>query len=181
VALARLVLRAASFDLAQGGVQAAAFLVDMNEVFEDFVAVALREALGLAERVFPQGARGRWLRLDEAGAVGLKPDLSWWEGSSCTFVGDAKYRRVSAAGVENADLYQLLAYAVAADLPGGLLVYAAGEGAPVTHQVVHVGKRLEVTMLDLGGSPEGILTQVHRLARQVRGLHQKATARRRGP
>lgn len=41
-------------------------------------------------------------------------------------MGDAKYKEVGPAGVEHADLYQLLSYAVASDLPGGLLVYGAG-------------------------------------------------------
>ena len=57
----------------------------------------------------------------------LAPDLTWWDGPTCTFVGDAKYKNVSGERVPNADLYQLLAYATALDLPGGLLAYARGE------------------------------------------------------
>lgn len=78
VELAKLVLRsAASFELGHGRVRASSFLVDMNRVFEDFVVVALREALGATEREFPQGAEGRRLFLDEARRVRLEPDLSW--------------------------------------------------------------------------------------------------------
>jgi 5-methylcytosine-specific restriction enzyme subunit McrC len=75
VELARLILRSTCFELSHGEVRASSFLVDMNKAFEDFVVVALREALGLSERQFPQAAKGR-LRLDEAGRVGLEPDLS---------------------------------------------------------------------------------------------------------
>ena len=57
----------------------------------------------------------------------LAPDLTWWDGPTCTFVGDAKYKRADDGHVPNADLYQLLAYATALDLPGGLLAYAQGE------------------------------------------------------
>ena len=64
------------------------------------------------------------MHLDEAGRVRLQPDLSWWDGRVCTFVGDAKYKRTKDERVPNADLYQMLAYATALDLPGGLLVYA---------------------------------------------------------
>jgi 5-methylcytosine-specific restriction enzyme subunit McrC len=174
VELARLILRSTSFELAHGQVRAASFLVDMNEVFEDFVVVALREALDLSERVFPQGARNRRLRLDEAGLVPLKPDLSWWDGSVCSFVGDVKYKRVSATGIEHPDLYQLLAYATAADLPGGLLVYAAGEGEPITHRVAYVGKELQVTSLNLAGEPEAILGEVKTLAGQIKRLRGRA-------
>ena len=39
-------------------------------------------------------------------------------------------RIVGESNVPNADLYQLLAYATALDLPGGLLIYAKGERPP---------------------------------------------------
>jgi 5-methylcytosine-specific restriction enzyme subunit McrC len=177
VELARLILRSVSFDLSHGRVQAASFLVDMNEVFEAFVVTALREVLGLPERVFPQAVRAR-LCLDVAGKAPMKPDLSWCEGTACTFVGDVKYKRVNVAGVEHPDLYQLLAYATAADLPGGLLIYAAGEGEPVTHEVIHVGKELEVTTLDLRGPPDAILRQVRTLAGWIKTLRDSALAKR---
>ena len=168
--LARLILRSMSIELAHGQVCAASFLVDMNQVFEDFVVVALREALGLSKQTFPQGAEGRRLRLDEAGVVKLEPDISWWEESHCTFVGDIKYKLLEASGNKNGDLYQLLAYVTATDLVGGLLIYASGESEPVVHQVVNSGKKLELATLDLHGTPEMILEQIQELAKSVRRL-----------
>ncbi len=56
VELAKLILQNTSFDLGQGPVRASSFLVDMNRVFEDFVVIALREALGVSGRTFLQGA-----------------------------------------------------------------------------------------------------------------------------
>lgn len=125
-----------SFELRDGWVRASAFLVIMNEVFEKFVVVGLREALALAERTFPQGAAGRSLPLDQAAAIPLKPAVSWWDGERCAFVGDVKHKRVEASGITHPDLHQLLAYTIAAGLPGGLLVYAAGEAQPTLHHVV---------------------------------------------
>jgi 5-methylcytosine-specific restriction enzyme subunit McrC len=174
VALARLILRAISWDLSHGPHAATAFLVDMNQVFEDFVILALREELRLSERAFPQGALGRGLRLDLAGRVTLQPDISWWAGARCLFVGDVKYKRVNVAGIKHADLYQLLAYTVAADLPGGLLIYAAGEGEPAVHRVRHAGKALEVVTLDLSGDPDAVLRQIAGVAERVRELRNRA-------
>ncbi len=167
VELARLILRATSFDLAHGGVRSSAFLIDMNAVFEDFVVTALCEELRLSERAFPQGNRGHWLRLDAAGRINLKPDISCWDGPRCRFVGDIKYKKIKADGVLHPDLYQLLAYTIAAGLPGGLLIYAAGEDDPVLHEVVNIGKRLEVVTLDLAGTPDEVLAQVGQVARLV--------------
>ena len=173
VALARLILRATSFDTAHGAVRASSFLLDMNQVFEDFVVLALRDELRLDRRSFPQGNDGHALVLDAAGAVRLQPDISWWEGRRCRFVGDVKYKRSGDIG-QHADLYQLLAYTVAADLSGGLLVYAAGEGDTATHEVVNAGKRLEVVALDLAGPPEAVLGQIALVAGRIRRLRQRA-------
>jgi 5-methylcytosine-specific restriction enzyme subunit McrC len=177
VELARLILRATSFDLAHGGVRSSAFVVDMNELFEDFVVTALREEFGVSASVFPQGARSRALRLDRGGRITLKPDISWWDGSACRFVGDVKYKRVNAAGIQHPDLYQLLAYTVAANLPGGLLIYAAGEGEPARHEVVHLSRQLEVMALDLDGSPDEVLAQIAIVARRIHELRAEAISR----
>jgi hypothetical protein len=46
----------------------------------------------------------------------------------------------------------------------------AGEHDPVTHDVVDLGKRLEIATLDLSCSPAAILDQIKALAAQVRRL-----------
>ena len=178
VELARLVLRATSFEVSHGRVRSTSFLVDMNQVFEDFVVIALRESLGLSEREFPQGSRGQSVHLDLGRLIGLQPDISWWQGRECLFVGDVKYKRVDHRGVKHADIYQLLAYTIATDLPGGLLIYAAGESPEAVHEIRHLGKRLQVVPLDLSGSPDAILRQIDGVAKRVRTLRDHARASR---
>jgi McrBC 5-methylcytosine restriction system component len=90
VELAKLVLRTTSLELEHGGQRGAAFLLDMNRVFEDFVVVALREHLRLSHRELVQAARHRRLWLDRKSQIRLKPDLSWWDAGRCVFVGDVK-------------------------------------------------------------------------------------------
>lgn len=148
----------------------------MNEVFQDFVTLALREALGLSNRTFRTDGGVRGVTLDAERRVDLRPDLSWWDGPTCTFVGDAKYKRIQDDRVPNADLYQLLAYATALNLPGGLLVYAEGEADDVAHVVRHAGKRLEVSALDLSGTIDDLRGRIHRLAERVRCLRRAARA-----
>ena len=169
VALARLVLRHWSFETGRGSLRAAGFLMNMNTVFQKFVTRALREALRVSARVLRSDDNIGRVHLDEAERVRLKPDLSWWDGTDCAFVGDVKYKRAD-GDVPNADLYQLLAYATALDLPGGLLIYAQGKAEPVTHEVRHAGKRLEVRALDLTGSREDLLARIDELAGRVRAL-----------
>jgi 5-methylcytosine-specific restriction enzyme subunit McrC len=143
----------------------------MDEVFENFVVRALREELALSESVFPQGAKGRQLHLDKDRFLGLRPDLSWWEGHRCVFVGDAKYKRTpDTAGVKNADIYQLLAYATATGLQGGMVVYAKGQDTQRTYQIPGADKKLVVRTIDLDADPDDVLEQVRHLASSVRAM-----------
>ena len=174
VALSRLVLQHTSFEIGRGGNRAPGFLMDMNVVFQGFVTQALREALGVSERTFHSDTGPHRITLDQAGRVLLKPDLSWWDGPTCTFVGDTKYKRINDERVPNADLYQLLAYATALDLPGGLLIYAQGEAEQVLHQVRYAGKRLEVATLDLSGTIDELLAGISELANRVHALRHEA-------
>ena len=175
VAVSRLILRHQALELGRGGARATGFLIDMNMVFQGFVTRALRESLRLSERTLcSDKALPKGVFLDRRAQVGLFPDLTWWDGPTCTFVGDAKYKRIDVKSVPNADLYQILAYTTALNLPGGLLVYAKGESHPVQHEVCHVGKRLEVATVDLAGSIDDVWTAIDHLAERVRLLREEA-------
>ena len=180
VGLARLVLMHSAFEAGRGRVRATGFLMNMNDVFQEFVTVAIRDALGLSERVFCSDKKiPRRIALDTAEKLKMEPDLSWWDGDKCVFVGDAKYKNIAVRSVPNADLYQLLAYTTALDLPGGLLIYAQGEADDTVYEVRHAGKRLEVAALDLSGELNDILARVDTLAEKVKALRAETSVLRR--
>ena len=170
VELASLIIENSSLELFQGKVSGASFLIDMNQVFERFLYVALGEALGLTKDRWQHQAR---LNLDEGESISMEPDFSWWALTAsrstprARFVGDAKYKKLDMPGFRHADIYQMLAYCTAADLPSGLLIYAAAEGEPAEYRINNAGKTIEVAALDLSGAPETILGEVGRLARLV--------------
>ena len=175
VGLSRLILRHSAFESDRGKIRAMGFLMDMNVVFQEFVTVALRDALRVSERILRSDNNlPCQVYLDEAEKVRLRPDISWWDGRVCGFVGDAKYKRIPHSHVPNADLYQLLAYSTALDLPGGLLIYAEGEATEATHHIRHSGKRIEVTALDLSGTLDEVLARVKVLADRIRQLRCEA-------
>ena len=138
---------------------------------EAWVNCALRETLGVSEHTFRERTISS---LDEGGEVRLRPDLTWWDGAFCVFVGDAKYKNLTGEHVPNSDLYQLLAYTTALDLPGGLLVYAQGEATTETYNVRHLGKRLETAALDLSGTLDDVLVRVRGIAQKVAALRDDA-------
>lgn len=175
-ALARLILRSCSVDARLGQVPGAAFLLDLAGVFENFVVVALEEKLRGEEGELVQHARGRALWLDADRTLKLEPDISWWEGPSCSFVGDVKYKRTKPASeAQHPDVYQLLAYTTATRRRRGLLVYAAnddvGAGQTMTagaHHIVHADKVIEVRALDLDVRPDAVLEQIDEIAAEIR-------------
>ena len=175
VELAKLVIQATSLELGHGRSQAAAFLIDMNKVVRE-----LRRHRSTRSTRAPSGHIPARRQPDTTSGstsgrrIRLRPDLSWWEGSKSVFVGDVKYKRVQVAEIEHPDIYQLLAYTIATDLPGGLLIYAADEATPAEHVVPLAGKRLRVATLDLRDDPEDILERVNGLAHEIRQLRRAA-------
>ncbi len=178
VGLARLVLCHGAFESGRGGVRASGFLIDMNQLFQEFLIAALRDTLRVSERTLRSDREIQEIWLTEDRRLRLRPDLSWWNGPICTFVGDAKYKNLSGSSVPSSDLYQLLAYATALDLPGGLLVYAQGDAEPASYRVIHAGKRLEVASLDLSGELAAVFRRVERIAQEVLVLRDEARSER---
>ena len=178
VALSRLILKHSAFEAQRGEVRASGFLMDMNQVFQEFVTVALREALGASEGTFGEDGI---CSLAVGDKINLRPDLVWRDGGVCRFVGDVKYKNLARGSGDdsddhapNSDLYQLLAYVTAADLPGGMLIYAKGEANADCYTVRHSGRVLKVAALDLSGSLEDALSQVKVLAGEIRAMRDEA-------
>ena len=169
VALARLIISTAGLEARAGSEDASAFLIDMNAVFERFIRVALREALRLDAYAFPAATGGRQEYLDMEHGFPIRPDLSWWVGGCCVFAGDCKYKKTEGA-IPNADAYQILAYLTALQLANGLLVYAGGEDLPHTITVPFAEKRVLVRTIDVSQAPANILTQITKLAEQIKSI-----------
>ncbi|GAA3051149.1 McrC family protein [Streptomyces glomeratus] len=163
--LARVVLQNASAEHAHGGLRIDGFLFDMNKLFEDFVTVALREALrgsGRTSRL--QDAH----HLDEAAEVRMRPDFVLYgaDGAPAAVV-DAKYKTEKRGGFPETDLYQMLAYCTALGLREGHLVYARGNASHSAHRVRHAGILIHQHALDLDQQPAGLLADIATLTRQM--------------
>ena len=163
--LAELVLRASSVEHESGTVAVNGFLLDMPRLFEDFVTVALREALvpAYGGRVDDQDQN----HFDEAGLVRLRPDIVWKIRRSAVAVIDAKYKAEKPAGYPNADLYQLLAYCTVLGLHSGHLVYAQGNEKPVRHVVRRSGIEIFSHAVDLDQEPDILISQMRDLAQTI--------------
>ncbi|MGW1716636.1 McrC family protein [Streptomyces sp. NPDC002156] len=164
--LAGLVLDGTSTEHLPGGLRMNGFLFDMNRVFEDFVCVALREALSR------YGGRGTLqagnVYLDEDDVIRMRPDFVWYGESGLPLaVADAKYKAGKPRGYPDADLYQMLAYCTSLGLKDGHLVYAKGNAPHFGHMVRRSGIVLHQHALDLGQAPSELLGSVSALAARM--------------
>lgn len=164
--LGRIILANLMVDVATGDVPVDGFALEMSDVFERFVRRALREATKATADDFPDDWTGRGLALAKSGAIRLIPDLGVRVQGSWRFVGDVKYKRDDGPG-RHADLYQVMAYAVATGLPEATLIYAHGPAEPRAHLVRHLGIELRVVHLDLTKPPKEVLWTINDLSSKV--------------
>lgn len=111
-------------------------LIDMNLLFEEFIAKALRRGLAYTSyRVVTQGPQAKFVRnIDEDREVfSTKPDISILLNEAVAKIGDTKYKKLkeddSKYGVSQQDLYQMFAYSRRYGTPEITLIY------PMTNNV----------------------------------------------
>lgn len=164
--LAEVILRNTSAEARAGGLEMAAFVVPMWQVYEDFVSTALAESL----RRYPGHTRAQYPgRLDvpseASGSVPMLVDLVHSVEGRPRLIFDAKYKAGSADGrYPNADHYQMLAYCTALDVPRAWLVYAQGTGGAIERRIVNTSISIVEYPLDLRLSPRELLAQIDSLA-----------------
>lgn len=176
VELARTILRRVSVDIGPGQTAALGLTLKMADVYEDFLFAALGRAL---ERTGGRAEPQAPCFLDTDGEVRMRPDIVWYSAPTRPrAVIDAKYKRETASGPVDDDVYQLLAYCTALDLPDGHLVYAEGPAAARPVRVVHGGPTIHTHALDLAAKPAELMAQVGRLAERIRIASEGAAAHR---
>jgi 5-methylcytosine-specific restriction endonuclease McrBC regulatory subunit McrC len=140
-----------------GSVAGPAFLLDLGRVFERYVAAAVGVALS-GVRVQPP--------LDAGGPEGLaiRPDLLIAQEGLPPIVADTKWKRLPATP---ADLYQVIAYAVALRAERAVLVYPGSRARERAFAVGSVG--VEVRTVNVHGPAHHCRLSLGRLCRELAG------------
>lgn len=159
--LAEIILAAKSFELHVGDLAVTGCLFDMWQIFEDFVTVAISEALARRDWRCRRQAQ---LYLDRRQDVGMRPDLQCSRAGGLQAVVDAKYKAERPQGFPNADLYQMLAYCTVLGIANGHLIYAKGNEPVRMHVVRNCDIAIHCHALDLALEPAGLLRQIDELA-----------------
>lgn len=156
--LSELILQHCSADPGAGPHTIAAFVVNMEKVFEAFIGAALREALSAYPGHTETPAKGA---LDVAQAIRIEPDVLHVINGQPVAVFDAKYKIEPGAGKPtNPDVYQMLAYCTALNLRIGWIIYAEGTEPPTTWRIRNSGIMVGYRPLNLRQPPDQLLKDV---------------------
>lgn len=166
--IAEIVLQNMVAEAGSGKMHVASFVVDMAKVFEDFVTVALIEAL----KKYPGRTRAQYRTyLDEKAVepgvrrVVMKPDVVHELEGRPAIIFDAKYKGASASGqYPNADQYQMLAYATAIGRTDAWLIYA-DSGSRASRRVCNSEISIHEFPVDLSGRPVQVLARLESLSK----------------
>ncbi|MER7889280.1 restriction endonuclease [Micromonospora sp. NPDC094482] len=172
--LSELILQYCSADPGAGSHTIAAFVVNMEKVFEAFIGAALREALSSYPGNTETPGKDT---LDEGRAIRIEPDVLHVINGQPAAVFDAKYKIEPGAGKPtNPDVYQMLAYCTALNLRIGWIIYAEGSEPPTTWRVRNSGITVGYRPLNLRQPPAQVLRHVQYFADSA--MREAATLRR---
>ncbi len=157
----RLFLEGASVSEDAGPLDFQTFLVDMNKLFEAFVTQLLHERAYGRLSLRTQ----KPVRLGRDGKVPMQPDIVLRLGDTSVLVADCKYKRLAPGEFKNHDVYQLLAYCTATQVPQGVLVYPR-HTLEIADTVQIANTRIHVHQLtiDLGQEGEAFSAECGRFA-----------------
>jgi 5-methylcytosine-specific restriction enzyme subunit McrC len=165
--LSRLVLQAMSLSHEAGDQQANSLMVDMDDLFQRWIAQELDLRLAPEMRI----ERDEDVWLDEGRAVTMAPDLVVRRGSEVVLVGDAKYSMGADGYMASRDYLELIAYTTAMGLPTGLLIHCNSDRAPESEIVIrNAGTRILCRPIRLDGSYAAVCRSLDSLADLVREL-----------
>lgn len=167
--ICRLLAASRAVGSVDGAVQTIGFLVDMNILFQDFVAKYLEEKMpgrhGLS--VAAQDPN----RLDRSGTgrhLDLKADLVVRGPDGPVAVLDTKYRDIDSGPIAASEVYQVVAYAHAFDVHKIALVYPSAEPQPRVYSLKGPGSlELRAFGVDLRFDPAHIEQACDRFVEQV--------------
>lgn len=159
--LADVILTGMSVHADAGNKRSVTFSFELHRVFEDFLDVALGEAIARRGGRLVTKPPARWL--DDQKSIELKPDFVVRRGGQTVAVIDAKFKRVEARPGD--DAYQMLAYLTAYEPSRGMLVSATGSNSD--HSLVLTGESIAVRRCRVDLAPESVLHQVDAIAAEL--------------
>lgn len=162
-------------------------LIDMNVLFEQFVAKAIENGLARnnsAYRLIAQGPQRRFVRNidDNREVFMMKPDVSIVRDGRVELIGDTKYKILIGDdpkyGVSQIDLYQMFAYAHRYDISDIVLIYPESGGVKPHSLELPDEKIVHVRTIDLNRNLRHNITSIEDEAISLFGIKSRDSQQR---
>ncbi len=163
IALAHLLLQHLSLEATAGSTPFLAFLFDMNQLFERFVAYFLREYFTKQEPALTVDIQPP-LWLDQDQTQKRIPDIVLRRDGQRVLVLDTKYKRFN-GNPTDPDVNQMVTYCYGMDVPAGLLIYTGQNATPYRSPIRDL--RISATTLDLSGDLYTFRTRCEEFAQRL--------------
>lgn len=168
--IANMVLTSCSFALAMGSTATLGFLVDMNELYEDFIALGLTRRFRTS--AFSMTRQPPRQFLDKDRAIRIEPDLVVWDQRKRALViGDVKYKVTTEPKRE--DIFQMHSYCSAMNAAAGFLIYV---GVAEGIRRLIGGPTIHLFGFDPDGEPEDLEERLSALAARIESLSRETSA-----
>ncbi|UIJ33506.1 McrC family protein [Allobranchiibius sp. GilTou73] len=149
----------------EGEHRAHAFLIDLQDVFQRWVAAELQARLWPMLHVSERPAYS----LDDDARLPVRPDLVVMRGARPALVLQASHRLVGASSALSQEVSALLLQAASLPVPTALLVYADAEHPPEPQMRIRgTGTRLLCLPLTLDATPDALSARLDEIAELVR-------------
>lgn len=162
ISLAHLLLQHLSLEGRPGEVPFIAFLVDMNRVFEKFVAEFLKEHFNIQDQ--------KEIKLDNEKREVGRPDIILLRNGQPCLVLDTKYKGFN-GGPDEADRNQMFMYCHALNLPQGILIYP--HDGPIFYERHFQHVTIRARALPLSGTLDEFRQHCKRFADDLKALAQE--------
>ena len=155
---------------ALGAQSAPGFLLNMDQVFERYVARGVQAAFATSRRHRVAVQRSYRFHQPVAGQADLlmRPDLSIERDGRPCLVVDAKWKRTAGRQGPTDDLYQMLAYAAGLGAGRVVLVYPGQRDRRRALDLLQAPVQVALWTLQVTGTPERCSRSLHRLGRELR-------------
>ncbi|MHB1424836.1 MAG: McrC family protein [Gemmataceae bacterium] len=154
-----------------GSIAAPSFLLDMERVFERYVARGVVEAFAVSRNhtVGVQVAHVVNQVVADQPDVTMRPDLTIDRDGRTVLIVDTKWKNWKGSA-ETADLHQILAYGTALGAEGVVLVYPGKHWRCQENRFTHTSLRLIVCTLNVGGKRVACERSVRQLTRMLKSI-----------
>ena len=151
--------------VAAGAFPAPAFLVDMERVFERYVADGLRQRFSVARGWTVEAQLARAIAVPD---LVIRPDLCLARHGRLRLVADTKWKDLGSSPVNSTDAYQVIAYAIGLGARRAALLYPGDCNRVWTYDIPRARMFLSIQTLRVIGGRDRFRRSMHNLARELR-------------